>query len=265
MARAKNALKAGKIMAICCKIDNLTLGYNRHPAVHHLNTDFKTASLTAIVGPNGAGKSTFLKALAGVVSPLEGRIVHSYAKPMHMQKKSNFVAYLPQIAHIDQSFPISVEEFIRYGLWVNHHSKTKREDRIIIYKAIEAVGLAGFEHRQIGQLSGGQLQRVLFARIIVQDASLILLDEVFNGVDSKTTDDLLEILHQWQLEGRTIIAALHDLEIVKSHFPQALLLARRLIAHGKTHETLTKENLYEARKMVEAFNPDAAYCEMTAL
>ena len=129
-----------------------------------------------------------------------------------------------------------------------------------VLRAIETVGLGGFEARTVGTLSGGQLQRALFARVLVQDARIILLDEPFAAIDSHTTADLIAILQRWSGEGRTVIAVLHDHEAVRAHFPQTLLLARECVAWGPTGEALNAAHLLEARRMCEAFHDDAAVC-----
>jgi len=129
-----------------------------------------------------------------------------------------------------------------------------RSDRIV------SVGLTGFENRAIGTLSGGQMQRMLFARVLLQDARLIVLDEPFNAIDAKTSADLLALIHRWHAEGRTVLAALHDMDLVRAHFPQTLLLAREPVAWGETAEVLTAENLLEARRMCEAFDDAAPAC-----
>src|SRR5262249_21911785 len=129
-----------------------------------------------------------------------------------------------------------------------------------IRKAIAAVGLTGFEERVISTLSGGQMQRTLFARLLLQDASLIVLDEPFNAVDAKTASDLLDLIPRWHREQRTVLAAVHDLDLVKANFPEALLLAREPVAWGRTPEVLTPENLLKARRMCEAFDEHAAEC-----
>jgi zinc/manganese transport system ATP-binding protein len=122
------------------------------------------------------------------------------------------------------------------------------------------VGLSGFENRGIGTLSGGQMQRMLFARVLLQDARLIVLDEPFNAIDAKTSADLLGLIQQWHTEERTVLAALHDMDLVRAHFPETLLLARGQVAWGSTVEVLTSENLQEARRMCEAFDDGAAAC-----
>ncbi len=130
----------------------------------------------------------------------------------------------------------------------------------MVSTALEAVGLDGFGKRPIDTLSGGQLQRALFARVLVQDADLILLDEPFNAIDAKTVGDLIALIARWHGEKRTIMVVVHDLDLVKAHFPQALLLARRPIAWGETIQTLAPENLLRARRFHEAWEEDAPWC-----
>lgn len=246
-------------MGAAVAFQNLTLGYDRHPAVHHLSGEIAEGSLLAVVGPNGAGKSTLLKGIVGVLRPLGGKIFRN-------GMKARDIAYLPQIAEIDRSFPISVYDLVAMGLWKRAGllGGIGGADRTRISRATEAVGLRGFEHRAIGTLSGGQMQRALFARLLLQDARVILLDEPFASLDSKTVSDLLELVHRWHGEKRTVVAVLHDFEIVKQHFPEALLLAREPVAWGKTAETLSAENLLKARRMSEAFDDLAGICEDAA-
>ena len=131
-------------------------------------------------------------------------------------------------------------------------------------QAIAAVGLEGFERRPIGSLSGGQLQRTLFARLLVQDAGLILLDEPFNAIDAKTVQDLLGLIQRWHGEKRTVLVVMHDLETVRSVFPETLFLAREPIAFGPTADVLHPENQLRARRMCEAFDDQAAICQRLA-
>ncbi len=201
-------------MSAAIRFRDLTLGYDRHPAVHHLDGDVESGDLLAICGPNGAGKSTLLKGIVGSLKPLSGGPVRRCGAA--------------RIAKVED--------------------------------AIAAVGLEGFESRVIGTLSGGQLQRMLFARLLLQDAPIILLDEPFTAIDSKTVSDLLALVARWNGEKRTVLAVLHDEELVRAHFPQTLLLAREKIAWGKTADVLTPHNLLKARAMVEAFDRDAPTC-----
>src|SRR6476620_1564905 len=146
-------------MTAALEFRNLTLGYDRHPAVHHLHGPIRSGALMAVIGPNGAGKSTLFKGIVGVIKPLAGGIDLC---GLHARD----IAYLPQVADIDRSFPIGVYDMVAMGLW---HSTglcggIKGKARTRVHEAIAAVGLTGFEDRPIETLSGGQMQRVLFAR-----------------------------------------------------------------------------------------------------
>jgi zinc/manganese transport system ATP-binding protein len=238
----------------CLTFRDLTLGYNSHPAIHHLNGAVKTGSLTAVVGANGSGKSTLMKGIVGVLKPMAGTCLNA---------KGARIAYLPQQSELDRSFPARVVDLVSMGLWprrglLGRFSKQDRED---VAKALMEVGLEGFEKRPIDTLSGGQLQRTLFARVLVQDADLILLDEPFNAVDAKTVGDLIQLIKRWHGESRTVMVVAHDLELVREHFPETLLLARRPVAWGATKETLRPENLLRARRFDEAWHEDAPWCE----
>lgn len=238
---------------------DLTLGYDRHPAVHHLDGAVARGALLAVVGPNGAGKSTLFKGIVGIIPPLSGRI-----ELRGLDRRD--VAYLPQAPEIERSFPIHVYDFVAMGLWrhTGLFGGIGRKQRDQIHDAVAAVGLTGFERRPIGNLSGGQMQRVLFARLLLQDARLIVLDEPFNAIDQKTAADLFELIRGWHAEERTVLAALHDLELVRARFPEVLLLAREPIAWGAAADVLTTENLARARRMCEAFDESAAECRAAA-
>jgi zinc/manganese transport system ATP-binding protein len=232
------------------RLDDLTLGYDGHPAVHHLSGTFAAGSLTAIVGPNGSGKSTLLKGIMGALTPLGGSVV-----------RSGDIAYLPQSAEIDKSFPATVNELIGLALWKRRgvFGGFDAADREQIAAALHAVGLDGFARRPIDTLSGGQLQRALFARVLMQDAPGVLLDEPFAAIDENTVRDLMHLVEHWHQEGRTVIAVLHDLELVRRHFPETLLLAREPIAWGRTVVALRPENLERARGMPEAWDDHAPW------
>ncbi len=241
-------------------LQNLTVAYERHPAIHHVTGEFRSGSLTAIVGPNGAGKSTLLKAIAGMLQPASGKVELG-------RLRRRDIAYLPQQAEIDRSFPISVLDTVMLGHWrkVGWRRGVSAAMQHQTVAAIEAVGLRGFEQRPIGTLSAGQFQRVFFARMMLQDAPLILLDEPFTAIDSRTTDDLLRLVMRWHGEQRTIVAVLHDLDQVKRFFPETLLVARECIAWGQTGEVLTPPNLLRVRQMSEAWDSEAEHCREPAL
>lgn len=246
-------------MAARITLHDVTLGYDRHPAVHHLSGEVASGALLAVIGPNGAGKSTLFRGIVGILKPLSGSIDLGGLDIRD-------IAYLPQSADIDRSFPISVFDFVGTGLWrtTGFFGGMGRRERDRIVQALAAVGLNGFENRNIGTLSGGQMQRMLFARVLLQDARLIVLDEPFNAIDARTSADLVVLVKRWHDEKRTVLAALHDMDLVRTHFPETLLLARGLVAWGPTAQVLTADNLAEARRMCEAFDDGAAACAVDA-
>jgi zinc/manganese transport system ATP-binding protein len=227
--------------AVAIGLDGVSAGYGAGDVIEDVTGRFEPGSLTAIVGPNGAGKSTLLSVLAGLKQPRSGTIEGHGVTPAA-------IGFLPQVDAIDRHYPISVLEFAALGRWARFGAfRTPSYDLMSeVTAALDAVGMQDAATAQIGELSVGQFRRVLFARLIVQSARLMLLDEPFGGMDSKTTADLLALLQSWHREGRTIIAVLHDLSHVGSVFPSTLLLARRVIAWGDTAATLAPDNLARA-------------------
>jgi zinc/manganese transport system ATP-binding protein len=230
-------------------LNDVTIAYNRHVALHRIHGRFAPGSLTAICGPNGAGKSTLLKAIVGSLSPAEGSI-----------RRDGLVAadfgYLPQEVEVDRSFPLTVGDTVLLGAW-RHIGAFRGAGRTIVNKAraaLAAVGLAGFEQRAIGSLSAGQFHRMLFARLLLQDAAVLLLDEPFTAIDGSTTRDLLRLIRRCHDEGRIVVAVLHDLDVARAHFADTLLLARTVVAWGPTANVLTQENLSRARLIAESWD-----------
>jgi zinc/manganese transport system ATP-binding protein len=242
-------------MTAAFSLNDVTLGYGRHPAVHHLTGSFAIGSLTAVVGPNGSGKSTLLKGLIGLLAPLDGRLERNGLSQRD-------IAYLPQQAEIDRSFPISVLEIVLLGHWgtIGLFRPITRALRRQADEALLSVGLDSFGERPIASLSAGQFQRVLFARMLLQDCPVILLDEPFTAIDAKTTADLLTVVTRWHGERRTVIAVLHDLDQVRENFPDTLLISREPIAWGPTTQALRPDNLFRARQMAEAWDDRAEIC-----
>ncbi len=235
-------------------LDNVTVTHGRRPAVHHVSGRFAPGSLTAIVGPNGAGKTTLLRALAGLHKLHGGHIAG--AGPGQ-------VAMLPQGSALDRAFPLDCLDVVALG-----QARRAGPFRAIgtgrARAALATVGLAGFERRSIGALSAGQFQRVLFARLMVEDAPILLLDEPFNAVDARTEADLLAVVQGWRRDGRTVVAVLHDLDLVRDAFPETLLLARHVIGWGATKEVLRPDALKQARLSAEAWVEGAPACRVAA-
>jgi zinc/manganese transport system ATP-binding protein len=230
-------------------LENLSVAYGERLAVEDLTGSFTPGSLTAVVGPNGAGKSSLLKAMAGILPPRTGRISCAAIA-------TNQLSYLPQQSDLNRDFPITVAELVALGGWRSFGAFRRPPQHLAgrMAEAITATGLEGFAHRRVSDLSVGELQRALFARLLLQDANVILLDEPFAAVDARTTDDLLQLISRCHQGGRTVIAVLHDLDQVRDHFPSALLLARSCIAWSETSAVLTKDNLGRARKALEQSN-----------
>lgn len=239
------------------RLANLVLSHERHPAVHHVSGTFASGSLTAIVGPNGAGKTTLLRALAGLHRPDEGSIdLDGLAR--------TDIGLLPQASQLDRAFPLTCHDVVALGLTGRAGAlRAMGTDMLAAAdRALRRVGLAGFARRPIGSLSTGQFQRVLFARLIAQDPAVVLLDEPFTALDSRTASDLLNVVLSWHMAGKTVIAVLHDIDLVRRAFPQTLLLARELIAWGTTEQALSAANRLRARQLSEAWSEDAEICHV---
>jgi zinc/manganese transport system ATP-binding protein len=226
------------------ELDHASAAYADLVAFTDLSGSFASGSLTAVVGPNGAGKSSLLKAIAGTLPLKAGTIVCP-------SRHHHDLAYLPQQAEFDRAFPIEVRELIALGAWHNFGSYRRPSPDVFagVARAAAVTGLENLLKRSVEELSVGEFQRALFARLVLQDAAVILIDEPFASVDEATTEDLMGLVRRWHAEGRTVIAVLHDLDKVRQDFPMALLLARTCIAWGETSSVLTVNNLTRARKI----------------
>ncbi|MBK0003905.1 ABC transporter ATP-binding protein [Erwinia sp. S63] len=221
---------------VAISLQELTLGYDGNIAIEAVSGSFLTGSLTAVIGPNGSGKSTLMKGIAGILSPIAGSC-HS--------KPGVRIAYLPQSSELDRNFPANVQDLVSLGLWQDRGllKRHSGKDKMRISDALNSVGLKGFEDTPINQLSGGQFQRALFARVIVQDASLILMDEPFNAIDAPTVEVLLSLIKTWHSDNRTVIVVIHDPMLVKQHFPETIIVNGVLLAWGETSKVLQDSHL----------------------
>ena len=236
---------------------DVTLTHDRHPAVHHASGDFAAGSLTAIVGPNGAGKTTLLRAIAGLHPVASGRI--EGAGPGR-------VALLPQNTQLDRSFPLNCLDVVALGTWrqCGAFRPIGAAAMARAREALAAVGLGGFDARSLDTLSAGQFQRLLFARLMMTDAPVLLLDEPFNAVDARTEADLIGLVLGWHAAGRTVILVSHDLDMVRETVPQTLLLARKVLGWGATAAVLQPGAMRHARLAAEAWSDDASACRVAA-
>lgn len=212
------------------ELHEVTVRYGHRVALQAVSGFFAAGSLTAVVGANGSGKSTLLGVIAGTIRPSAGKIMRSVER----------LAYLPQISVLDRNFPLTVTELIALGAWREFGAfrAVTPALRAAVGAAAQTVGLLDRLDRRVGDLSAGQLQRALFARLMLEDAPAILLDEPFASVDAETTRVLLDQITRWHQEGRTVIAVLHDFGLVRLHFPATLVLAGRCVAWGSTDAVL---------------------------
>ncbi len=223
-------------MADAVILENVNVRFGRSIALRDISGVFLEGSLTAIAGPNGAGKSTLLKAITGTLKPQSGEIFVA---------KGLSVAYLPQASTLNRDFPLSVLQAVCTGFWgrIGNAKGISHEMRQEASQALAETGLDGFESRQLSDLSGGQFQRLLFARLILQDARLILLDEPFAAIDAETTSRLIQMILHWHQQGRTVICVLHDLLMIQKYFPDSFVMAGRCLGHGHTHKMLEQKLL----------------------
>jgi manganese/zinc/iron transport system ATP- binding protein len=224
------------------EVTDLTVAYADKPVLWDVDLEVPPGVLMAVVGPNGAGKTTLIRAVLGLVEPAAGRAL-VYGRPYEEQRR--LVGYVPQRGSVDWDFPTSVLDVVlmgRYGRlgWVR---RPGTEDRAAAREALEHVGMAELEGRQISQLSGGQQQRVFLARALVQDAEVYFMDEPFQGVDATTEKAIVELLRELRARGKTVVAVHHDLQTVPEYFDQVTLLNVRRIASGPVDEVFTEENL----------------------
>ncbi|MGT2846956.1 metal ABC transporter ATP-binding protein [Streptococcus massiliensis] len=225
-------------------INQLSVAYQQTLALENVSLKIEGPTITGIIGPNGAGKSTLIKGMLGII-PHEGS-AELDGKPIKEQLSR--IAYVEQKAQIDYNFPITVKECVSLGLYphMKFFQRFKAKDWQRVDESLATVGLSDYANRQISQLSGGQFQRVLIARCLVQEADYIFLDEPFVGIDSVSEEIIMTTLCKLKAAGKTILIVHHDLSKVPSYFDQVLILNRELIAFGPTEETFVAEKLKAA-------------------
>ncbi|MBY4574836.1 ABC transporter [Gordonia paraffinivorans] len=229
------------------EVDDVTVRYGRILALDHATVRVPTGRICALVGMNGSGKSTLFKTIVGTVSPTTGSVSLAGRSPA-AARKAGLVGYVPQSEDIDWSFPMSVREVVmtgRYGR-LGFTRRPKKADHAAVDEALARVELTEYADRQIGQLSGGQRKRAFVARGIAQEASILLLDEPFAGVDKRTEATITTLLRELADSGVTILISTHDLAVLPELADEAILLMRRVVAQGDPTEVITTENLVRA-------------------
>lgn len=226
------------------ELHQLTVHYGARPALVEVEAQLAGGSLVALLGPNGAGKSTLLRTMLGWHPPTSGAVRIGAGSDREEHPR---IAYLPQHPDIDWDFPIAVRSVVEQGRYGDRGRRGfGPEEHATVARALSELELTAVADRPIRQLSGGQQQRMFLARAVAQNADILLLDEPFAGLDPRATAELAAILVRWQTEGRTVIAALHDLAVARAYFQQALLINTRLIAAGPVADVLRPENLHAA-------------------
>lgn len=222
-------------------LNQLRVGYQGRAVTPLLEGEFAPGTMTALIGANGSGKSTLLKTLAGLLRPVSGSV--NFSRPRAS------LAWLPQQSEIEKTFPVNVFDLVAMGCWekCGWFGAVNKKMRLAVMRALEEVGMENFATAQPGTLSGGQLQRVLFARLLVQDATLLMLDEPFAGVDDQTTDLLLQLLQARHQAGCTLIVVLHDMARVEKYFPQTVRLKSSHAEWSGTGSSVTRVNFNPAQ------------------
>ena len=231
-------------MTMRIEADHLCVNYNATVALYDASLVLPAGCICGLVGMNGSGKSTLFKALTGFVRPSRGRIRINGLTVAEAQREQA-VAYVPQSEGIDNNFPVSVWDVVMMGRYgsMNLLRIPARADRVAVREALSQVELLPLRDRPIGALSGGQRKRAFLARAIAQGASVLLLDEPFNGVDVRTEKLMADLFLQFRSEGRTILISTHDLSHVREFCDLVVLINKTVLAYGETSEVFTSENL----------------------
>ncbi|MFR4510227.1 MAG: metal ABC transporter ATP-binding protein [Enterococcus avium] len=226
-------------------VKHLSVAYGDTPVFNNLSVQFNAGKITGIIGPNGAGKSTLIKAILGLIPAKSGNSTFK-GQPIAAIKKK--IAYVEQRKDLDLSFPINVYDLVLTGSYgkLGLFKTPGKSERTACEKALEQVKMTDFANRQIGNLSGGQLQRIFVARAILQKAEIVVLDEPFVGIDLESERAIMAILKQWRNEQKTIIVIHHDLNKVYDYFDELVIMNHGIIDFGPTQEVYTPQNIGEA-------------------
>lgn len=226
-------------------VKNLTVSYQNKMALKEISLTIEPGKITGIIGPNGAGKSTLLKGMMGLIKRDSGEITIGNQSLKSFQKE---VAYVEQRSAIDLSFPITVEEVVLLGTYpkLGLFRRPQKKEREQVQESLALVKMSDFSKRQIGELSGGQLQRVFIARALAQDAEIIFLDEPFVGIDMTSEKVIVDLLKELKELGKTIVIVHHDLHKVVEYFDELIILNHELVSHGPVATSFTTANIQKA-------------------
>jgi ABC-type Mn2+/Zn2+ transport system ATPase subunit len=212
------------------RLDSVTAGYARTPAIRDVDLRVTSAHFTGIVGPSGAGKTTLLRTLLGTVRPLSGGVIRAEGLRL---------AYVPQLETVQWDFPVTVFECVLMARSARLVPWPSRAERAEVMSLLDRLGIAPLAHRQIRQLSGGQQQRMFLARALIRRPDLLLLDEPTSGVDVATRHEVLHLLADLHAEGIAIMLTTHDLNGMAAHLPHLVCLNQEVVAEGTPHDVIT--------------------------
>lgn len=251
---------AGNLASLACSTRELSFAYRAEPVLRNVDFEVPTGVVMGIVGPNGAGKSTLIKAMLGLVKPLTGS-AEFFGSPLAQVRQR--VGYMPQSTSVDWDFPTTVLDVVTMGTygslgWLRRPGKKERARALA---ALEQTGIPNLASRQIGELSGGQRQRVFLARTLVQQPDLYFMDEPFQGIDAKSQQAIVSVLHTLREEGKTVVLVHHDLATVRDYCDSVTLLNRRVVASGPVDQAFTRDNI---RTAYEVSAGDDAFLEFAS-
>lgn len=231
-------------MTTSIQVSHLTTAYQGNVALEDVSVDIHKGRTIGIIGPNGAGKSTFLKSILDLIHH-SGEVTFD-GQPIKAVRPK--IGYVEQRASMALDFPIDVLGSVLLGTYpqLGLIKRPRKHEKQLALDALEAVNMTDFVHRQVSQLSGGQLQRVLIARVLAQDADWIFLDEPFVGIDIVSENIIVDLLKDLKAKGKTIVIVHHDLSKVTAYFDDLIVLHHQLIAAGPVDDVFTKETLREA-------------------
>ena len=223
------------------EIRNLSCGYGSYPVLSNITLDIYSGDFVGFLGPSGSGKTTLLRSILGATNIYNGEILIDH---IPISSKRPRIGYVPQLQTIDWNFPVTVEEVVLMGRTMNSilfpwHRKTDTE---IAYAMLSKLGIANLGKRHIRELSGGQQQRVFLARALVSNPNLLLLDEPTTGVDIKTRDEVMHLLHDLNHQGITILLTTHEINAVAAHLPTVVCMNNTIIAKGSPSDIFTPQN-----------------------
>ncbi|MCX6581074.1 MAG: ABC transporter ATP-binding protein [Candidatus Aminicenantes bacterium] len=211
------------------ELQGVTAGYNGQIVLEEVNLSVYEKDFIGVIGANGSGKTTLLKVILGLLSPIRGKIRFFIEDARHIKKH---IGYIPQASMFDKKFPITVESVAISGLTasVGLFHRFSRRHRARAHEAMEQMGILHLKNRAVGELSGGQMQRVFLARALISSPKLLVLDEPNTFVDKSFEKDLYEILKELNKEIAIILVS-HDLGMISSYVKTIACVCRYLHYH----------------------------------